>query len=216
MSNGERRAKLAHARWRTGTLARAGHDRPAAPGQVRPDGPGRPPLRRHADDRALRWPPSGGPRASGWSTSSGSLTWGELGQTVRRAGRRASPRCVRRRAARSGRSPSCAATTAASSTRSRAATKLGADALLLNTGFSGPQLADVVAREKAELVIYDEEFAGLVEHARSRGRRPGRAGRLAGPTRASGEVRTPRGRSSRAHRGADAGQARAVRHRSSC
>ena len=48
-----------------------------------------------------------------------------------------------------------------------AATKLGANALLLNTGFSGPQLADVVAREKAELVIYDEEFAGLVEHART-------------------------------------------------
>ena len=48
-----------------------------------------------------------------------------------------------------------------------AAAKLGADALLLNTGFSGPQLADVVQREKAELVIYDEEFAGL-RRARAR------------------------------------------------
>lgn len=47
-----------------------------------------------------------------------------------------------------------------------AATKLGADALLLNTGFSGPQLADVLARENAGLVVYDEEFAPLLQQAR--------------------------------------------------
>jgi fatty-acyl-CoA synthase len=47
-----------------------------------------------------------------------------------------------------------------------AATKLGADVMLLNTGFSGPQLADVMAREKGQLIIYDEEFAPLVEEAR--------------------------------------------------
>jgi fatty-acyl-CoA synthase len=47
-----------------------------------------------------------------------------------------------------------------------AAGKLGADALLLNTGFSGPQLSDVLAREAAEVIVYDEEFAGIVEQAR--------------------------------------------------
>jgi acyl-CoA synthetase (AMP-forming)/AMP-acid ligase II len=49
-----------------------------------------------------------------------------------------------------------------------ATTRIGADALLLNTGFSAPQLADVLEREGAELVVHDEEFGGLVEHARSR------------------------------------------------
>ena len=47
-----------------------------------------------------------------------------------------------------------------------AATKTGADALLLNTGFSGPQLAEVLAREGATTIVYDDEFSGLVEHAR--------------------------------------------------
>ena len=47
-----------------------------------------------------------------------------------------------------------------------ATTKLGADALLLNTGFSAPQLTDVLVREKAKLIVYDEEFAPLVEQAR--------------------------------------------------
>ena len=49
-----------------------------------------------------------------------------------------------------------------------ASARIGADALLLNTGFSGPQLADVLKREGAQVLVYDEEFAGLVEHARSR------------------------------------------------
>lgn len=49
-----------------------------------------------------------------------------------------------------------------------AAARTGADALLLNTGFSGPQLGDVLARENASLVVYDEEFAPLLEEARSR------------------------------------------------
>ncbi|MPZ59793.1 MAG: AMP-binding protein [Propionibacteriales bacterium] len=43
--------------------------------------------------------------------------------------------------------------------------KLGADALYLNTAFSGPQLADVLAREKPTALVYDEEFAGVVEPA---------------------------------------------------
>jgi acyl-CoA synthetase (AMP-forming)/AMP-acid ligase II len=49
-----------------------------------------------------------------------------------------------------------------------AAARVGADALLLNTGFSGPQLGDVLERENASLVVYDEEFAPLLEEARSR------------------------------------------------
>ena len=49
-----------------------------------------------------------------------------------------------------------------------ATTKAGADALLLNTGFSGPQLADVLEREQATTLVYDEEFADLVRLARER------------------------------------------------
>ena len=49
-----------------------------------------------------------------------------------------------------------------------AATRLGTDALLLNTGFSGPQLADVLEREGASLLVYDDEFAPLLEEARGR------------------------------------------------
>ncbi|WP_323791405.1 AMP-binding protein [Nocardioides sp.] len=49
-----------------------------------------------------------------------------------------------------------------------AAGRLGVPALLLNTGFSGPQLADVLEREGASLIVYDEEFAGLVDDARAR------------------------------------------------
>jgi len=41
--------------------------------------------------------------------------------------------------------------------------KLGADVLYLNTAFAGPQLADVVAREEPRVVVYDEEFAGLLD-----------------------------------------------------
>jgi fatty-acyl-CoA synthase len=44
-----------------------------------------------------------------------------------------------------------------------AAGKLGATTLLLNTGFAGPQLADVLAREKADLIVHDEEFGGLLQ-----------------------------------------------------
>jgi acyl-CoA synthetase (AMP-forming)/AMP-acid ligase II len=49
-----------------------------------------------------------------------------------------------------------------------AAGKLGVPALLLNTGFSGPQLADVLEREQASHIIYDEEFSGLLHEARAR------------------------------------------------
>ncbi|MEV0669717.1 acyl-CoA synthetase [Mycobacterium sp. NPDC050441] len=43
-----------------------------------------------------------------------------------------------------------------------AAGKIGARAVLLNTGFAGPQLADVCARENVSAVVADEEFAGLL------------------------------------------------------
>ncbi|GGD30143.1 AMP-binding protein [Nocardioides daphniae] len=46
-----------------------------------------------------------------------------------------------------------------------AAAKLGADLLYLNTAFAGPQLVEVIAREKPVLVVADEEFAGLLAGA---------------------------------------------------
>jgi acyl-CoA synthetase (AMP-forming)/AMP-acid ligase II len=48
-----------------------------------------------------------------------------------------------------------------------AASRLGAHALYLNTMFAAPQLADVVAREGAKAIVYDEEFDGLVAQATS-------------------------------------------------
>ncbi|RFZ05258.1 Long-chain-fatty-acid--CoA ligase [Mycobacterium marinum] len=46
-----------------------------------------------------------------------------------------------------------------------AANRIGADILLLNTAFAGPALADVVAREGVDTVIYDEEFTATVDRA---------------------------------------------------
>jgi len=43
-----------------------------------------------------------------------------------------------------------------------ACSKVGANALYLNTAFAGPQIADVIRREDPKALIYDEEFAGLV------------------------------------------------------
>lgn len=48
---------------------------------------------------------------------------------------------------------------------SLAASKLGARLLLLNTGFAGPQLADVLDREQAAAVLFDDEFADVVAAA---------------------------------------------------
>ena len=88
-----------------------------------------------------------------------------------------------------------------------AVSKLGGDALYLNTAFSGPQLADVAKREKPAAIIYDEEFAEPAEGggppaqalrglARLRDhRRPDarRADRERGPQRRGGPVaRGPR------------------------
>ena len=49
--------------------------------------------------------------------------------------------------------------------------KLGAHVLYLNTAFAGPQLTEVVQREKPAAIIYDEEFAGLLEDAGKRRKR---------------------------------------------
>ena len=46
-----------------------------------------------------------------------------------------------------------------------AANRIGADVLLLNTSFAGPALAEVVNREGAEVVIYDQEFTDSVDRA---------------------------------------------------
>jgi fatty-acyl-CoA synthase len=52
-----------------------------------------------------------------------------------------------------------------------ALSKLGADALLLNTAFSGPQLTEVTKREKPAGLIFDEEFYGLLKDAGTRRKR---------------------------------------------
>jgi fatty-acyl-CoA synthase len=44
-----------------------------------------------------------------------------------------------------------------------ATAKLGASALYLNTMFSGPQLVDVMNREGPKALVYDEEFAELLD-----------------------------------------------------
>jgi fatty-acyl-CoA synthase len=46
-----------------------------------------------------------------------------------------------------------------------AANRIGSDVLLLNTSFAGPALAEVVAREGTDAIIYDEEFTDTVDRA---------------------------------------------------
>jgi acyl-CoA synthetase (AMP-forming)/AMP-acid ligase II/carbon monoxide dehydrogenase subunit G len=52
-----------------------------------------------------------------------------------------------------------------------AVSKLGADALYLNTAFAGPQINEVVQREKPKALIFDEEFYELLEEAGHRRKR---------------------------------------------
>ncbi|MGA9859167.1 MAG: AMP-binding protein [Solirubrobacteraceae bacterium] len=47
-----------------------------------------------------------------------------------------------------------------------AASKLGVHVVFLNTGFAGPQVTEVVAREGAAAIVYDEEFRPVVAAAR--------------------------------------------------
>ncbi|HWE08530.1 MAG TPA: AMP-binding protein [Solirubrobacteraceae bacterium] len=48
---------------------------------------------------------------------------------------------------------------------SLACSKLGVHAVFLNTGFAGPQVAEVVDREKVAGIIYDDEFTDVVTDA---------------------------------------------------
>ena len=50
-----------------------------------------------------------------------------------------------------------------------AGSRLGADLLLLNTDFPGPQLAQVIEREQPGAAIFDEEFAPAFEEAKFAG-----------------------------------------------
>src|SRR3954447_5208896 len=52
-----------------------------------------------------------------------------------------------------------------------ACSKLGANALYLNTMFAGPQITDVCRREKPKALVYDQEFAELVQDAGRRRKR---------------------------------------------
>ncbi|PZR68771.1 MAG: acyl-CoA synthetase, partial [Solirubrobacterales bacterium] len=52
-----------------------------------------------------------------------------------------------------------------------ACSKLGANALYLNTAFAAPQLTDVANREKPTAVIYDAEFTELMKDAGHRRKR---------------------------------------------
>jgi acyl-CoA synthetase (AMP-forming)/AMP-acid ligase II len=52
-----------------------------------------------------------------------------------------------------------------------AAAKIGASVLYMNTGFAAPQFKDVVEREEPSVLIYDEEFAEVLEPARKAGGR---------------------------------------------
>ncbi|MDX6668161.1 MAG: hypothetical protein QOK04_1541 [Solirubrobacteraceae bacterium] len=52
-----------------------------------------------------------------------------------------------------------------------AASKLGANALYLNTAFAAPQITDVVKREAPRAIVFDEEFADLVADAAVRRKR---------------------------------------------
>jgi fatty-acyl-CoA synthase len=49
-----------------------------------------------------------------------------------------------------------------------ATAKLGGRILLLNTGFSGPQLAEVVEREGADIVVFDDEFRAVIGQLQGR------------------------------------------------
>jgi acyl-CoA synthetase (AMP-forming)/AMP-acid ligase II len=52
-----------------------------------------------------------------------------------------------------------------------ACSKLGANALYLNTMFAGPQITDVCRREKPKAIVYDQEFEALIHEAGKRRKR---------------------------------------------
>ena len=87
-----------------------------------------------------------------------------------------------------------------------AASKIGAHALYLNTAFAGPQLTEVVQREKPTAIVYDQEFTELLEDAGKRRKRFIALGRrrLAARPHARGADRVGRHRGARAARRARA------------
>jgi len=60
-----------------------------------------------------------------------------------------------------------------------AAAKCGAKIVLLNTSFAGPQIREVAEREGADLLVYDDEYADVLE-----GVEPRAAASAPGPTMA--------------------------------
>ena len=52
-----------------------------------------------------------------------------------------------------------------------ACSKLGANGLYLNTAFAGPQITDVVKRERPRAIVFDQEFTDLVHDAAARRKR---------------------------------------------
>ena len=69
-----------------------------------------------------------------------------------------------------------------------AVSKLGANGLYLNTAFAAPQLAGVVEREEPVALIYDGEFAGLLEQAAEAGKAIERGGLDGSGERLAGRV----------------------------
>ncbi len=105
------------------------------------------------------------PRSTGLVDERGSLTWAELEE-----------RCAALAVGLAAAVPDSPPETVGILCRNHrgfvealsASARLGADALLLNTGFSAPQLADVLEREGAQVLVYDEEFTDLLGPARDR------------------------------------------------
>jgi fatty-acyl-CoA synthase len=71
-----------------------------------------------------------------------------------------------------------------------AISKLGADVLYLNTAFAGPQLADVIARERPRVVVHDEEFTDLLSGAEVEDRVIAWTDGEAGPATLEGLIRS--------------------------
>ena len=102
-----------------------------------------------------RWPSTATRAAPRSSTPTGRSPTGRCG-----AARRASPPACRA----AGAGPGVTVGVLARNDRSfvdalLGASKTGADIVLLNTGFAGPQLADVVAAEGVSIVVHDGSFA---------------------------------------------------------
>ena len=121
-------------------LVRQRHDRADAPRQVPAAWPGDPSPRGQRDERHRARPPSGAPKATALVDERGLADLGRARPAGRRARPSASPTMRARRARRTARSAILCRNHRGFVESLAAATRLGADALLLNTGFSGPQL----------------------------------------------------------------------------